>query len=96
MLDNQNVEEPAWVSKKKAKVGVYLFFIYLFFYAGFVCIGVVNYELLALIVFKGVNLAIIYGVGLILFAVILGVIYNYLCNKIEKQGALGKEALNDI
>lgn len=70
-------------SKKKATLGVWFFFLYLFFYAGFVVIGVVNYELMALEVVAGLNLALFYGMGLIVFAVLLGIVYNYLCSKYE-------------
>jgi uncharacterized membrane protein (DUF485 family) len=70
-------------SKKKASLGVRFFFIYLFFYAGFVIIGVWNYELLATEVFMGLNLALVYGMGLIIFAVLLGILYNYFCSKYE-------------
>jgi uncharacterized membrane protein (DUF485 family) len=70
-------------SKKKATLGVWFFFIYLVFYAGFVVIGVLNYELLATEVLAGLNLALIYGIGLIVFAVLLGILYNYFCSKYE-------------
>lgn len=70
-------------SKKKASLGVWFFFIYLIFYAGFVVIGVLNYELLATEVVAGLNLALIYGMGLIVFAVLLGILYNYFCSKYE-------------
>lgn len=70
-------------SKKKATLGVWFFFLYLFFYAGFVVIGVINYELLALEVVAGLNLALVYGMGLIIFAVLLGILYNYFCSKYE-------------
>ncbi|MCO5240048.1 MAG: DUF485 domain-containing protein [Chitinophagaceae bacterium] len=71
------------VSEKKAKLGIKFFFFYLTVYAGFVAIGVLNYELLAIEVFKGINLAVIYGFGLIVLAVLLGVLYNALCNRYE-------------
>jgi len=70
-------------SKKKARLGVWFFFLYLFFYAGFVAIGVLNYELMALEVIAGLNLALFYGIGLIVFAVLLGILYNFLCSKYE-------------
>ena len=70
-------------SEKKAKLGIKFFFLYLFFYAGFVAIGVLNYELLAYEVIGGINLAIFYGIGLILFAVLLGILYNFLCSRYE-------------
>lgn len=76
-------------SKKKAKLGVRFFFLYLFFYAGFVAIGVLNYELLSKEVLAGLNLALFYGIGLILFAVILGILYNNYCSRYEDE--LNKE-----
>lgn len=71
-------------SKKKARLGVWFFFLYFIFYAGFVAIGVFNYELLSIKVF-GQNLAIVYGIGLIIFAVVLGLIYNIICTRYENK-----------
>ncbi len=34
-------------------------------------------------VVAGLNLALFYGIGLIIFAVFLGIIYNYLCSRYE-------------
>lgn len=85
---HQNVINEAEVdlaSGKKAKLGIIFFFIYFFFYASFVAIGVLNYELMAIEVFKGINLAIFYGMGLIIFAVLLGILYNYLCTRYEDK-----------
>jgi len=72
-------------SKKKTRLGVWFFFLYFLFYGGFVAIGVTNYELLGVEVFGGLNLAIVYGIGLIIFAVILGLIYNWICTYYEDQ-----------
>ena len=72
-------------SRKKTKLGIRFFIIYSLFYAGFVLIGVFNYELLAVQIIEGVNLAVFYGIGLILFAVFLGVLYNYFCTKYEDE-----------
>lgn len=82
---NNTTEEKESVTQQKSKLGVRLFFIYLICYAGFVFLGVFNYELLATKVFAGLNLAVAYGMGLIIFAVILGVIYNFYCTKYEDQ-----------
>lgn len=78
----QHEEDSA--SSKKSKLGVKFFFIYLIVYAGFVTIGVVNYELLAVEVFRGINLAIFYGMGLIILAICMGILYNFLCSKYER------------
>ena len=86
-MHQHEVNEPEVdnASERKAKLGIKFFFIYLFFYAGFVAIGVSNYELLAVEVFRGINLAIFYGVGLIVFAILLGVLYNFLCTRYEDK-----------
>lgn len=83
--NSTNESEPDYASEKKAKLGIKFFFLYLFFYAGFVAIGVLNYELLAIEVIGGVNLAVFYGIGLIIFAVLLGILYNFLCSKYEDE-----------
>ena len=70
-------------SKKKARLGVWLFFLYSAFYAGFVAIGVTNYELLGKKVIGEQNLAVVYGIGLIILAVVMGLIYNWLCTRYE-------------
>ena len=76
-------------SKKKAKLGVWLFILYSLVYAGFVYIGVFQYELMGKIVLGQQNLAVVYGFGLIIFAVLLGLVYNWICtgyeNKMKKE-----------
>lgn len=72
-------------SKKKSRLGVWLFFVYTAVYGIFVAIGVVNYEAMSILVYKNQNLAVMYGFGLIIFAIILGLIYNWICTKYENQ-----------
>lgn len=72
-------------SKKKTKLGVILFIVYSLVYAGFVTIGVTNNELMGHIMPGGQNLAVIYGFGLIVFAIILGLIYNAICTAYENK-----------
>jgi uncharacterized membrane protein (DUF485 family) len=59
------------------------FFVYLIVYAGFVAIGVADYELMGKIVLGNQNLAVVYGFGLIIFAILLGLYYNWQCTKYE-------------
>lgn len=72
-------------AEKKAKLGVKLFFVYTIIYAGFVFIGLTKPELMGLEMFSGQNLAIVYGFGLIVLAIIMGFIYNYFCSKLEDK-----------
>src|SRR5690554_2125523 len=78
-------QKPDYASKKKARLGIIFFFIYFVFYGGFVTIGVINYELLAIETFWGLNLATFYGIGLIVFAILLGILYNFFCSRYEDK-----------
>lgn len=70
---------------KKARLGVIMFIIYTLVYAGFVFIGLSKPELMGLEMIGGQNLAIIYGFGLIVLAIVMGFIYNYLCTRLEDK-----------
>lgn len=74
----------------KAKLGIKLFWVYCVVYMGFVGIAVFSTEAMKTEVFAGVNLAIIYGIGLIVLAIIMGVVYNHFCTK--KENELNKKA----
>ena len=69
--------------KKKTRLGVILFFVYFIVYAGFVAIGVADYSLMSKIVLGNQNLAVVYGLGLIVFAILLGLVYNWKCTRYE-------------
>lgn len=90
MSVNNTSEENQVLNKKKSRLGIRLFFVYFFFYAGFVAIGVFQYELLAIPILAGLNLAIVYGIGLIVFAVLLGIVYNHYCSKYEDEHELAE------
>jgi uncharacterized membrane protein (DUF485 family) len=72
-------------SDYKAKLGVYMFIVYVLIYIGFIVINVVSPKLMGVILFAGLNMAMVYGVGLIILAIIMGLIYNYLCTKKEDE-----------
>ena len=72
-------------SEWKSKLGIKLFFVYGLIYAGFVLINTVKPELMAIKVFLGLNLAVVYGMGLIVLAIIMGLAYNYFCTKKEDE-----------
>ncbi|MDA3843969.1 MAG: DUF485 domain-containing protein [Candidatus Kapabacteria bacterium] len=77
---------------KKAKLGVWMFILYSAFYVVFVGIAVGSDTMMSEIVFAGQNLAVVYGFSLIVFAIILGIIYNAICtgyeNKMNKEEEL--------
>lgn len=72
-------------SDYKARLGVYLFIFYCIVYAGFIIINVMSPKTMGVIVAAGLNLACVYGFGLIFLAIIMGIIYNHMCTKKEYE-----------
>jgi len=69
----------------KSKVGLILFGLYSLIYAGFVFINTLSPKTMEVKVVLGLNLAVFYGFGLIILAIIMGIIYNHYCTKMEKK-----------
>lgn len=69
-----------------AKLGLVLFFVYLAFYGGFMALSVTNPKLMATPAIAGVNLAIVYGFGLIAAALLLACVYMALCKAKKEDG----------
>ncbi|MBN1648636.1 MAG: DUF485 domain-containing protein [Spirochaetales bacterium] len=77
----------------KSRLGVKMIIAYGIVYVGFILINTLQPQLMAVKIIFGINLAVIYGFGLILLAIILGIIYNAKCSKkedeMEKSGPSG-------
>lgn len=92
------LHEPAAKQEKdnasdwKATLGIKLFWLYCIIYIGFVGIAVFAPDLMKTPVLAGTNLAIIYGMALIIFAIVLGLAYNYACTKKEDEMNSKEEA----
>jgi len=69
----------------RTRMGVYLFLVYALVYSTFVAINLISPELMEKIVLFGMNLAVTYGIGLIIFAIILALIYNRKCARLDKE-----------
>ena len=85
-------EEKDNASDWKARLGIKLFWVYSLIYMGFVGTAVFAPEAMKTPVLAGTNLAVIYGMGLIVFAIILGLAYNYFCTKKEIEVNREEEA----
>jgi len=70
-------------SVAKTTLGIRLFVVYTLVYAGFVVINTVWPKMMGVKILWGLNLAVVYGFGLIFFAIILGLIFHSKCNSIE-------------
>lgn len=82
----KEVEHPLTV-RRNARVGLGLFAIYFAFYAGFVLVNTFRPEWMESTPLAGLNLAVLYGFGLIGGALVLSLIYGWLCrNPATDQG----------
>ena len=84
--------EPDGASEAKAKLGLLLFGIYSLVYAGFVIINTISPKTMGKIILLDLNLAVVYGFGLIVLAVLMGLIYNQLCIRLEARYGTGESA----
>jgi len=67
------------MESKNARLGLQLFSVYLLFYGGFVFISAFRAEWMEITPIAGINLAILYGFGLIIAALVLALIYGAIC-----------------
>jgi uncharacterized membrane protein (DUF485 family) len=79
----QSGKDPAFAYK--TRLGVWMFLFYALIYAGFVAINLTSPALMEAEVLWGLNLAVVYGFFLIIFALVLALIYNHLCGKKEVE-----------
>ncbi len=68
----------------KTRLGVWMFVLYTIVYAIFVAINATSPKSMQNILF-GQTAAVVWGFGLIGFALVLAVIYNHLCTKAEAK-----------
>lgn len=67
------------MESKNARLGLLLFSVYLLLYGGFVMINAFAPATMEMTPVAGINLAILYGIGLIVAALVLALIYGALC-----------------
>lgn len=72
-------EDPA-ISRRNARNGLWLFALYFALYAGFVGLNAFRPSTMTA-EFSGINLAVWYGLGLIIAAFVLAMVYMGLCRR---------------
>ena len=71
------------MEKRNARIGLVLFGIYVLLYGGFVLLNAFAPETMEVTPLAGVNLAILFGFGLIGAAIVMSVVYGLLCRSPE-------------
>ena len=82
-------EDAPAVGRRNSRIGLWLFLIYCLLYAGFMALTTFKFQVLAAPI-AGVNWAIVYGMGLIVAAFVLALIYMILCDNDEDDAAENK------
>jgi len=67
------------MNSRNSRNGLILFAVYLLFYGGFVFINAFDPTSMERTPIAGLNLAVLYGFGLIIGAVVLSAVYGVLC-----------------
>ena len=92
---NQNVDdESELATARNARIGRWLFLVYAILYGGFMLLNTFAPALTGTNVLFGLNLAVCYGIGLILAAVLMAFLYGWLCMapvNAPAQGSAGEE-----
>lgn len=79
----QSGKDPA--ASFKTSLGVKMFIAYALIYAGFIFINLFSPLSMEKEIMMGLNLAVVYGFGLIIIALVLAVVYNQVCNSKEAE-----------
>jgi uncharacterized membrane protein (DUF485 family) len=80
------------MSNRNTRLGLKLFFLYLLFYGSFVGLAAFSPGTMARTPWAGINLAIWYGVALIVSAIVLALVYGWACNRNEQPAASGDQS----
>ena len=78
----------------KARIGMILFVVYGLIYAGFVIINTLSPKTMGESIMFGLNLAVVYGFGLIILVLVMGLIYNAICTRAENEATNAASATN--
>ena len=77
--EHASEDEVPGIAARNSRYGLALFSVYLLLYGGFVLLNAFAPEQMERTPISGVNLAILYGFGLIAAAFVLALIYGWLC-----------------
>ena len=78
MSEHEIVEDNA-LERRKVRIGIRMTLLYSMVYAGFVGLSVFQPTWMGAGAVMGMNLAVVYGLGLIVIAIAFALIYNRLC-----------------
>jgi uncharacterized membrane protein (DUF485 family) len=78
-MDQHVTPAEAAFERRKSIIGIRMTLLYSLVYGGFVALSVFQPTWMGARAVLGLNLAVAYGLGLILIAILFALIYNHLC-----------------
>jgi uncharacterized membrane protein (DUF485 family) len=75
-MSQHQVNDKNSTERRKSNIGILMTVLYALVYGGFVFLSVFYPSIMSVRIFFGMNLAITYGLGLIVIAIIFAMIYN--------------------
>jgi len=70
---------------RQSRYGLILFFVYVILYGLFVYLSAFRADVMSSRPFGGVNFAVLYGLGLIITAIVLALIYMIICRPVRAE-----------
>ncbi len=98
-MDQNQAHEGNSSEHRKSNIGVVMTIFYAIIYGGFVFLSVFYPSLMSLRTVFGLNLAITYGLGLIIIAIILAMVYNQMVRTrtvVKKTGSTLKPDQSEL
>ncbi len=89
MTQHVSASEAAY-ERRKTVIGVRMTVLYSIVYGGFVVLSVFRPALMGARALFGLNIAVAYGLGLILIAILFALVYNHLC-RTPSAGGIPKD-----
>jgi uncharacterized membrane protein (DUF485 family) len=87
-----DLPQPPTADHRAARYGLWLCGLYVLLYAGFIALTVFGTDVMARPVAWGLNLAIVYGWGLIAAAMVLALVYAALCRRFASAPRRAEDA----
>jgi len=85
-------EDHPEITQRNSRYGLLLFSVYLILYGGFMALAAFEPQLMGRAPFGGMNLAVIYGMGLIVAALVLALFYMVLCRNNRPRSSGGGDS----
>ena len=87
---HHDAHDRSQATARQTRYGLMLFLVYVILYGLFVYLSAFRPDVMSSRPFGGVNLAVLYGLGLIIAAIVLALIYMVICRRASAPNSEGR------